>query len=257
MTRRAGLRWLVVLLLILGSMRPAQAAISANLNDREYGKFQECGATGIPCVTVQGSATGTAIPISGTVTSTPSGTQNVTGTGTAGAAATGVVTVQGIASMTAVKVDGSGVTQPVSGGGSTGAAVPATAVYVAGNGSGNATGLITCDSSVSVSISTATTTQLVALASSKKIYVCAFVLDLTGSATANTVQFEYGTGAACGAGTTVLTGAMAGNGVATAPTVIAQGSGTGSLFSTIASNALCLVTTQAVQVSGYISYTQF
>jgi hypothetical protein len=38
----------------------------------------------------------------------------VTGTGSAGTAATGVVTVQGIASMTALKVDGSAVTQPVS-----------------------------------------------------------------------------------------------------------------------------------------------
>lgn len=42
-------------------------------------------------------------------------TQPVTGSGTAGTAATGVVTVQGIASMVALKVDGSAVTQPVSG----------------------------------------------------------------------------------------------------------------------------------------------
>lgn len=38
----------------------------------------------------------------------------IKGTGTAGAAATGVVTIQGIASAVAVKVDGSAVTQPVS-----------------------------------------------------------------------------------------------------------------------------------------------
>ena len=50
----------------------------------------------------------------GTVTVTPSGTQNVTGTGSAGTAATGVVTIQGIAGAVAVKTDGSATTQPVS-----------------------------------------------------------------------------------------------------------------------------------------------
>jgi hypothetical protein len=55
-------------------------------------------------------------PVSGTVTANAgTGTFNVTGTGTAGTAATGVITIQGIASMVAVKVDGSAVTQPVSG----------------------------------------------------------------------------------------------------------------------------------------------
>jgi hypothetical protein len=55
-------------------------------------------------------------PVSGTVTSNQGGAPwTVTGSGSAGTAATGVVTVQGIASMTALKTDGSGVTQPVSG----------------------------------------------------------------------------------------------------------------------------------------------
>jgi hypothetical protein len=42
-----------------------------------------------------------------------SGPWTITGSGTAGTAASGVVTVQGIASMTPIKVDGSGVTGPV------------------------------------------------------------------------------------------------------------------------------------------------
>lgn len=42
-------------------------------------------------------------------------TLNVTGTGTAGTAASGVLTVQGITSMTPLLVNGSGSTQPVSG----------------------------------------------------------------------------------------------------------------------------------------------
>lgn len=55
-------------------------------------------------------------PVSGTVTSNQGGAPwTVTGTGTAGTAATGVVTVQGIASMTALKTDSSATTQPVSG----------------------------------------------------------------------------------------------------------------------------------------------
>lgn len=65
-------------------------------------------------VPVDGS--GVTQPVSGIVTANQGGAPwTVTGSGTAGTAATGVLTVQGIASMTALKVDGSGVTQPVSG----------------------------------------------------------------------------------------------------------------------------------------------
>ncbi len=72
------------------------------------------GAAAGGVLTVQGSASGTAIPISGSVTASQgSPPWTVTGTGTAGTAASGVLTIQGIASMTAVKVDGSGVTGPV------------------------------------------------------------------------------------------------------------------------------------------------
>lgn len=56
---------------------------------------------------------GTALPVSGTVT--VSGTSTVQGSGTAGTPAGGVLTVQGQAAMTALVVDGSAVTQPVSG----------------------------------------------------------------------------------------------------------------------------------------------
>lgn len=61
-----------------------------------------------------------AVTQSGTWTVQPGNTANttpwlVTGSGTAGSAATGVLTVQGIASMTPLLVNGSGSTQPVSG----------------------------------------------------------------------------------------------------------------------------------------------
>ena len=97
------------------------------------------GVSGMTAVKIDGSAV--TQPVSGTITSVPSGTQTVAGTvtanagsgtftvgqgtasnlkaqvtgaGSAGSADTGVVSIQGISGMTAVKVDGSGVTQPVS-----------------------------------------------------------------------------------------------------------------------------------------------
>lgn len=53
--------------------------------------------------------------ITNPVDAAQSGAWVVSGTGTAGSAATGVVTVQGIAAMTPLLVDGSGSTQPISG----------------------------------------------------------------------------------------------------------------------------------------------
>jgi len=53
---------------------------------------------------VGGNAVSTMIPISGTVTATTTGTQNVAGTGSAGSPATGVVTVQGISNGYALTV---------------------------------------------------------------------------------------------------------------------------------------------------------
>ncbi len=67
-------------------------------------------------LSVQGVASGTAIPVSGTVTANQGGAPwSMTGTGAAGTAASGVLTVQGIAAMTPLLVNGSGSIQPVSG----------------------------------------------------------------------------------------------------------------------------------------------
>jgi hypothetical protein len=62
-------------------------------------------------------------------------------------------------------------------------------------------------SSTPVNISSATTTQLVAPSGNLSVYVCGFLA--TAAGTSPTLQFEYGTGATCGTGTTVLTGVMA------------------------------------------------
>lgn len=104
--------------------------------------------------------------------------------------------------------------------------------------------------SVAINVSTATTTQLVALSGSTKIYVTSF--DVIAGGTGN-ITFVYGTGASCGTGTTSLTGAYN----LTAQAGIAKGSGVGAILVVPAGNALCVTTSAAVQMSGSVSYQQF
>lgn len=132
----------------------------------------------------------------------------------------------------------------------TGSAVPAKANYIGGNSGGNLTGIIQADTSTAINISTATTTQLVALSSGKKIYVTAW--DVIAAGTGN-ITLVYGTGSTCGTGTTSLTGAY--NLVAQAG--ISKGGSLGPVLVVPASNALCATTSAAVQMSGSVAYTQF
>lgn len=132
----------------------------------------------------------------------------------------------------------------------TGSAVPAKASYIGANGSGNLTGLIQADGSVKIDVSTATTTQLVALSSGKKIYITHW--DVISAGVGN-IKLVYGTGAACGTGTTDLTGYYNLAGQAG----ISAGGGLGPVLVVPASNALCATTSAAVQMSGAVSYTQF
>lgn len=106
------------------------------------------------------------------------------------------------------------------------------------------------NSSVPINVSTATTTQLVALSGSTAIYVTS--LDVVAGGTGN-ITFEYGTGTACATGTTVLTGAYN----LTAQAGLAKGSGIGTVLKVPAGNALCVLTSAAVQMSGSVSYQQF
>ncbi len=79
------------------------------------------GIAGTPAggvVSVQGVASGTAVPISAVSLPLPTGAATAAlqpSLGTAGTASANVITVQGIASMTPLLVNGSGSTQPVSG----------------------------------------------------------------------------------------------------------------------------------------------
>ncbi len=103
-------------------------------------------------------------------------------------------------------------------------------------------------SSVTVAISTATTTQLVALSSGKTVYVCGFTASI-GATT--TVALEYGTGSSCGTGTTALTGVFA-----PATGAVLSLGGSGYKTATIASNALCAVSTGTGGINGVLSYVQ-
>ena len=88
--------------------------------------------------------------------------------------------------------------------GATGQRTPANAFQAGAVSSGNLVGIIQADNSVPINVSTATTTQLVPLASGKKIYVTTF--NVVAAGTGN-IMLDYGTGTNCGTGTTALTGA--------------------------------------------------
>jgi len=133
---------------------------------------------------------------------------------------------------------------------STGSAFGSGANPIGADSSGNLTAIIQADTSAAINISTATTTQLVALSSGKKIYVTAW--DVIAGGTGN-ITLEYGTGSTCGTGTTALTGAYP----LTAQAGLTKGNGLAPIFIVPASNALCALTSAAVQMSGSVSYTQF
>ena len=133
----------------------------------------------------------------------------------------------------AQKVDGSAVTQPVVG--------PE----------------ILCNNSVVINQSSATTTQLIALSGTTRIYVCHVLVNQIGAATAPTFKFVYGTGASCGSGTTNLTGAISGSATAGVPTnTNFGGNGVGYVFSTPAGQALCITTTTTQAQTGVLTYLQ-
>ncbi len=121
---------------------------------------------------------------------------------------------------------------------------------IGANTGGSLTSIIQAGVSIPVNISTAATTQLVAAATGKAIYVTAW--DVIAAGTGN-ITLEYGTGSNCGTGTTALTGAYS----LAAQFGIAKGNGLGPVLVVPAGNALCALTSAAVQMSGSVSYTQF
>ena len=102
---------------------------------------------------------------------------------------------------------------------------------------------------VAINVSTATTTRLVALSGSTVTYVTH--LNVIAGGTGN-ITFVYGTGATCGTGTTSLSGAYN----LTAQAGLAAGGGLGAVMMVPAGQSLCVTTSAAVQMSGFVSYVQ-
>jgi hypothetical protein len=141
--------------------------------------------------------------------------------------------------------------------GATGSAVPSGAQYHAGNGTGNLTGYLNCDNATSYDATTNGATQLAALTSSQKIYVCGFQIS-TSQATAVHVALEYGTGSNCATSPTKITPNYPLQAAAsTGPIgmVVMTPGYTG--LQTIASNELCIVTDAAVSVQAIVWWTKF
>jgi hypothetical protein len=109
---------------------------------------------------------------------------------------------------------------------------------------------VQADKSAPINISTAVTTQLVAASGLRPIYVTHF--DVIAGGTGN-ITFEYGTGTNCGTGTTALTGAYP----LVAQAGISAGNGLGPVLAVPPGNALCVLTSAVVQMSGSVAYAQF
>lgn len=139
----------------------------------------------------------------------------------------------------------------------TGAAVPAKANYIGGQGSGNLTGYLRCDSSIVYDTNTNGKTQLVGLVSGKITYVCGVSLSNSTTTTVN-VSLGTGTGTNCGSTYTAKTPAWP----LQAPTSVAPAGlvlpiANAPWFQTAASEELCISTTAGVSVQALVSYTQF
>lgn len=131
-----------------------------------------------------------------------------------------------------------------------GSAVPTRAIAIGARSGANLVQIIQGDTTAKIDVSTATTTQLVALSGSTKVYVTS--LSIIAGGTGN-IKFVYGTGSSCGTGTTDLTA----NYNLTAQSGLALGAGLGPVLVVPASQALCVTTSAAVQMSGHVTYTQF
>lgn len=142
--------------------------------------------------------------------------------------------------------------------GATGSAVPSGAVYPGGNGSGNLKGYINCDNTyVSNGLSSSGSTQAVALASGKSIYICDFFVN-SASTTAVNVKLVYGTGTNCATSPSdlsILVPMQAPTSVAPAGQNVTPPGNT--LWSTPASQAVCVNLSSANAVNVMFHWTQF
>lgn len=196
-------------------------------------------------------------PVSGTVTTAPPSN-----------ASTNIAQINGVTPLMGNGVTGTGSHRATIssdntaianwGQGATGSAVPAGAVYAAGIGTSNLTGITVCDSYTPFSFSSSSAQKIVSKVASKKVYICAINLVVAAATnialiegTKVTNECDTSTAGMAG-GTTAATGwNLAANGGLT------QGSGLGVIIKTANANFdVCLLASAANQVSGGISWTQ-
>ena len=157
--------------------------------------------------------------------------------GTAGTASAEVLTIQGIASMTPVlqnQTDSSG-----------------NSLYKTDT---TANQLVVCNQEAQYDTNTNGDTQMVALVSSKKIYVCGFSFFAAGTVSVNLTQ---GTGTNCATGTNTK---MTPTYQLTTQTGIVDNRQFGALAGpnvSLVSQALCIQTNAAIAVQARVEYAQF
>jgi hypothetical protein len=116
----------------------------------------------------------------------------------------------------------------------------------------NSNAIISCDANAKLNMTTATTTEIVALSGSTRIYVCSY--SILTSAAAN-VKFVDGTGSNCATSQSDVSSNM--HFLTTMPG-ISRGSGQGMLLKTSTDgDALCVTSSAAVNVDIDIAYTRF
>ena len=104
------------------------------------------------------------------------------------------------------------------------------------------------DTTVAININTATTTQLIALSGSKLTYITSIFVMANNT---DNVTLEFGTGAACGTGTTAITGLMT-----FTPQFAFYASAINGAIVVPAGQAFCILTSATSQLSGWITYAQ-
>lgn len=139
----------------------------------------------------------------------------------------------------------------------TGSAPPASAAFIGGLTSGATGGLLQgipfCDDQAFLEMSTATTTEIVALTSGRKIYVCYWLAIASGN---TDMTFKRGTGTNCGTGTNTISPAWAFN--TTTVLAFSGGIGVGPIFDNRnAGDALCVTNSQAIVLKVFVRFAKY
>lgn len=233
--------------------------------------YGTAGVANANVITIQGIASGTTVPVSGTVTATPTGTQAVSAA--SGTYASGALAAGSVASGAMVDLG----SQADAACGTDNGSCSAIALIKRGNQ--NATTINTtasastpagtnrigyvsddpCSQKIKTTAAFSTTSggpvSIVALSGSTVIYVCS-ISAITD--TAIKLSFIDGTGGACAAAQHAIWGSTtAANGMSLAANGgFAMGSGNGSVGVTTAASAFCLLQSGTSLVAGNISYVQ-